>query len=155
MDTKPFRAPPRPAIAEVLWIHQPILPCRDFPAGQAGMVFIESTTQRGQLGTNYLVVPHVGDAGQVVGWRFIRGNAEGPDTAHDIDTSSGYGPSCDCPDSLFRFRRPGGCKHMAALRSMKPIQLPTHRSAAEAAEHIVFYPVLDRIGEVEPPDRAA
>lgn len=29
--------------------------------------------------------------------------------------------SCDCPDHTYRGERPGGCKHMAALRQALPI----------------------------------
>jgi hypothetical protein len=28
--------------------------------------------------------------------------------------------TCDCPDHVYRPRRPGGCKHMAALRQALP-----------------------------------
>ena len=106
--------------------------------------------QRGQVGDNYLVEPHLDAAGQVLGWRFSRGTAEG-NVPHDIDLD--HGAACDCPSSVFH-RPPGGCKHMIALRSMPdPIHLPlpTYRSAAEASEHIRRFPGLDGDGPDDGP----
>jgi hypothetical protein len=145
----------RPVATEALWTHPICLPCEQHPEGLPGMVWIESLTQRRLIGCNYLVIAHVGQAGELLGFRFTRATDEG-EISHDVDLE--HGPVCECPDSLFR-KRP--CKHVRAVERMPdPIRLPatTHRSAAEAeaAEGIVFYPVLNAVGEpIEPPDRAA
>ncbi len=36
--------------------------------------------------------------------------------------------SCDCPDRTFKSERPGGCRHMAALRQALPTVAGTHPS---------------------------
>ena len=36
---------------------------------------------------------------------------------YDVGTAGPHGWTCDCPDATFRPDRPGGCKHVNALRS--------------------------------------
>jgi hypothetical protein len=40
--------------------------------------------------------------------------------------------SCDCPDHTYRPARPGGCKHMAALRQALPTAGKDNRAPATA-----------------------
>jgi hypothetical protein len=37
-------------------------------------------------------------------------------TLYDVDCEQAWGWQCDCPDATFRPERPGGCKHVRALR---------------------------------------
>lgn len=51
------------------------------------------------------------------GWRLYRFLPDGTPTAYDIDIHAPYGWQCDCPDGTFRPNRPGGCKHVQALKA--------------------------------------
>src|SRR5262245_48429481 len=54
-------------------------------------------------------------AGRTVGVRLARCLADGTIKRIDVDlTASPH--ACDCEDATFRPGRPGGCKHVAALR---------------------------------------
>lgn len=137
MSSSDLRPRWQPVVSESVWLHQPVLPCPEHPAGLAGFCIIESQTKRKIVADHYLVTPHLDSAGQVTGWRFARGTVEG-DICHDIDISLELGPACDCGDALFR-HRPFGCKHMQALTTMRPVVLPAappFRSSAQAAEHL-------------------
>jgi hypothetical protein len=41
---------------------------------------------------------------------------KGDRTTYDVNTE-GESWTCDCPDATFHPERPGGCKHVAALRA--------------------------------------
>jgi hypothetical protein len=62
-------------------------------------------------GRNYTLTVLNGESG-VVGYRMVK--ADG--TAYDIGTTEERW-TCDCPDATFHPERPGGCKHVAALRA--------------------------------------
>jgi hypothetical protein len=143
VKTIPNRPEVKPVACEVRWLHAIVSPCPEFPAGLPGMVYIESTTQRGPVGSVYLVSPHVDENGHVQGYRFTSSAGK----VYDIDDVHG---SCDCPDSQFRHR---ACKHVIALGKMPvPLVLPSYRSAAEASEHFTPLAVIGPDGE---PDYAA
>ena len=61
-------------------------------------------------GANYTLTVLRGPNG-IDGYRMVK--ADG--TAYDIGTSEERW-TCDCPDATFKPDRPGGCKHIAALR---------------------------------------
>jgi hypothetical protein len=55
------------------------------------------------------------DGGRCVAFRLRKfGTGEQYDLPRDLS-------SCDCPDRNYRPERPGGCKHMVALRQALPI----------------------------------
>ena len=62
-------------------------------------------------GTSYTVTV-LRDPNGIVGYRMVK--ADG--TAYDLCTTEEHW-SCDCPDATFQPERPGGCKHVAALRA--------------------------------------
>ena len=54
------------------------------------------------------------DAGRCVAFRLVKfGTGEQYDLPRDLS-------SCDCPDRTYKPERPGGCKHMVALRQALP-----------------------------------
>jgi hypothetical protein len=54
------------------------------------------------------------DAGRCVSFRLVKfGTGEQYDLPRDLS-------DCDCPDRVYRPERPGGCRHMAALRQALP-----------------------------------
>jgi hypothetical protein len=66
-------------------------------------------------GTAYTVIPQTGDrsgpAAPVLGYRLVN---QASRKAYDIDAEFWV---CDCPDATYRSERPGGCKHVAALKA--------------------------------------
>jgi hypothetical protein len=62
-------------------------------------------------GRNYTVTVLRGPNG-VLGYRLVK--ADG--TTYDVCTTEEHW-TCDCPDATFQPERPGGCKHVAALRA--------------------------------------
>jgi hypothetical protein len=63
-------------------------------------------------GTRYEVLP-LYDGESRVGYRLLK--ADG--AMYDVDTAAPHGWVCDCPDAIFHPERPGGCKHVAALKA--------------------------------------
>src|SRR5262245_42311987 len=63
-------------------------------------------------GTNYTVTVLRGQSG-VEGYRLVK--ADGT-TTYDIGATEQRW-TCDCPDATFHPERPGGCKHVSALRA--------------------------------------
>jgi hypothetical protein len=63
-------------------------------------------------GTAYEVFP-LFDDNALVGYRLVK--ADG--TMYDVGVAGPHGWTCDCPDATFRPERPGGCKHVRALRA--------------------------------------
>jgi hypothetical protein len=81
----------------------------------------------------YLLIAHR-DGGRVVGMRFAK-MATG--ATHDINLTTRPW-RCDCGDATYRPARPGGCKHVAALRlaaeQLRPAApAKTTAAASEAA----------------------
>jgi hypothetical protein len=62
-------------------------------------------------GTAYEVLP-LFDGEVLVGYRLLKADA----TMYDIETAGPRGWTCDCPDATFHPERPGGCKHVQALK---------------------------------------
>jgi hypothetical protein len=62
-------------------------------------------------GTNYTVTVLRGQNG-IVGYRMAKVDG----TVYDIGTTEERW-TCDCPDATFHPERPGGCKHVVALRA--------------------------------------
>src|SRR5438270_13273009 len=62
--------------------------------------------------TAYEVLP-VYDGAALAGYRLLK--ADG--AMYDIGTAGPHGWTCDCPDATFHPERPGGCKHVQALRA--------------------------------------
>ena len=63
-------------------------------------------------GTAYEALPLL-DGETLVGYRLLK--ADG--TMYDVETAGPHGWTCDCPDATFHPERPGGCKHVNALRA--------------------------------------
>ena len=63
-------------------------------------------------GTAYEVLP-LFDGAALVGYRLLK--ADG--TMYDVGTAGAHGWTCDCPDATYHPERPGGCKHVQALRA--------------------------------------
>ncbi len=59
-------------------------------------------------GTTYEVLP-LFDGEAFVGYRLLKADGAMYDLPADLS-------GCDCPDHCYHPGRPGGCKHMAALR---------------------------------------
>jgi hypothetical protein len=60
-------------------------------------------------GTRYEVLPLFDDQARV-GYRLLKADGTMYDLTADLS-------GCDCPDHTFHPERPGGCKHMQALRA--------------------------------------
>jgi hypothetical protein len=61
--------------------------------------------------TEYTVTVLRGTGG-TVGYHLLKPDGTAYDVCTDADTWT-----CDCPDNTFHPERPGGCKHIAALRA--------------------------------------
>ena len=59
-------------------------------------------------GTAYDVLPLL-DGDSLAGYRLLKADSTMYDLPADLS-------SCDCPDHCYHPERPGGCKHMAALK---------------------------------------
>src|SRR5262245_51314978 len=103
------RKPLQPVHVCGQFLQRPIPPCEIVgPAGKPGVLSID--------GTPYLC-SYVGELppeGEPVvrGYRVVK--ADG--AVYDIDTTAPHGWTCDCPDATYRSERPGGCRHVQALR---------------------------------------
>jgi hypothetical protein len=64
--------------------------------------------------TVYTLSRHT-DKGKTVGVRLEYMSLSGEHIMHDIDLTANP-PRCDCADHTFRPERPGGCRHLVALR---------------------------------------
>ena len=62
-------------------------------------------------GTNYTLTT-LRDQTGIVGYHLVKSDG----TTYDVCTSE-EDWTCDCPDATFHPERPGGCKHVAALRA--------------------------------------
>lgn len=82
------------------WYHFPVWPCSLLKDGRPGL--LESN------GAFYDVLPL-----SLTGYR-LRKVSTGD--VHDVDCTPAWGWQCDCGDATFRPERPGGCRHVAALR---------------------------------------
>src|SRR5215472_6763647 len=60
-------------------------------------------------GTAYEVLPLYDDEA-LVGYRLLKADGSMYDLPRDLS-------GCDCPDHTFHPERPGGCKHMSAMRA--------------------------------------
>ena len=60
-------------------------------------------------GTAYEVLP-VYDGAALAGYRLLKADGAMYDLPADLS-------GCDCPDHTFHPERPGGCKHMGAMRA--------------------------------------
>src|SRR5262245_20073210 len=110
MSTLPrSRQPLQPVQVAGRFLQKPICPCEIVPQGKPGVLSID--------GLPYLV-SYVGEL-PAEGEPIVRGyqvvKADG--TVYHIDTQTRWGQwQCDCADATYRGERPGGCKHVAALR---------------------------------------
>jgi hypothetical protein len=99
----PIKARPatRPATGLCRWISKPN------PDHSGGVLQIN--------GTAYELLPlFADDDGKVlVGYRLHKAGGG----LYDVDMSGPRGWTCDCPDATFHPERPGGCKHVAAVRA--------------------------------------
>jgi hypothetical protein len=91
----PIKTATRRATGQARWLTRPNV-CRE-----GGVLEVN--------GTAYEVLP-LHDGEDHVGFRLLK--ADG--TMYDVDTAWWR---CDCPDTTFHPERPGGCKHVAALRA--------------------------------------
>lgn len=85
------------------WLRTPCWPCVLAPAGFMGILEID--------GAAYGVTPL--SEYPAVGYRLQKQDG----TLYDIDAQTAWGGwSCDCPDGTYRPERPGGCRHIVAVR---------------------------------------
>jgi hypothetical protein len=91
----------RPATGTCRWLSKPN------PDHSGGVLQIN--------GAAYELLPlFADDDGKVlVGYRLLK--ADG--AMYDVETAGPRGSTCDCPDVTFHPERPGGCKHVAAVRA--------------------------------------
>jgi len=55
----------------------------------------------------------------LLGYRLVKHDG----SIYDVDCRTAWGEwSCDCPDGTYCPERPGGCKHIAALRDAEEIR---------------------------------
>jgi hypothetical protein len=92
------RPAPRPATGTARWLVRPSA------EGAGGVLSIN--------GTAYEVLPILDDGGVRLGWRLLKVDSL---QMYDVETASEPW-RCDCPDAVFT-DRPGGCKHVVALRA--------------------------------------
>jgi hypothetical protein len=85
----------KPATGTARWLTKP-------NADQAGGVLQIN-------GTEYEVLPLFDDQARI-GYRLLKADGTMYDLPADLS-------GCDCPDHTFHPERPGGCKHMQALRA--------------------------------------
>lgn len=91
------KAKARPATGKYRWI---------VPIGEVGTGVLAIN------GTEY-VVTVLRDQTRLLGYRLTK---PADMAAYDVCTQ-GTPWTCDCPDATFHPERPGGCKHVAALRA--------------------------------------
>lgn len=116
--------PPQAVSPDWRWHELPIYPCAALPVGSPGVLEIA-----GQL---YTVIVY-GDRGTARAVRLVK-----PDGAtYDIDLAAKY-PSCDCPDGIYRPHRPGGCKHLVAIREALPTPDRPRPCCKECKDHDDF-----------------
>ena len=94
--TKP-RPPLQPVSPDVVIVQPLIRPCPQFPAGLPGMVMLD--------GRPYQVAAIAG------GFQVFKSTGD----TYDVDPTYW---TCDCGDGTFRSERPGGCKHVHAVRAL-------------------------------------
>jgi hypothetical protein len=96
----PRKAATDPAAGLARWLARPNA------KGEGGMLEIN--------GAAYEVLP-LHDGAALAGYRLVR---VGP-TLYDVlfPTAADGSWFCDCPDATYHPERPGGCKHVAALRT--------------------------------------
>jgi hypothetical protein len=88
----------RPATGACRWINKPNA------HHEGGVLAIN--------GRPYEILPlYEGEA--LVGYRLLKAGAT---TMYDVDTTQAPW-RCDCPDATFHPERPGGCKHVQALKA--------------------------------------
>jgi CheY-like chemotaxis protein len=75
---------------------------------------VRSPPRRGRQAALYEVVAFR-EHGAVVGYRLQKVTA-GPEALYDVDVRTDPW-TCDCPDATFCPERPGGCKHVLALKA--------------------------------------
>jgi hypothetical protein len=128
--SNPNRKPLRTVNGRCRWLHEPIVPCAQFPDGLPGLLLIETD----HICTVYMLSVVV-NQGAVAGFRLTKSDGK----VYDIDPAHW---TCDCPDGTFRQNRPGGCKHGRAVRAALArigIQLPApnrnFRSSADIARN--------------------
>ena len=71
-----------------------------------GLVVIDTVT--------YAVIAQRNE-GKLTGLRLLRDPDHGGPAVYDVDVT-GEPWRCDCPDATYRPDRPGGCKHVVALK---------------------------------------
>lgn len=128
MSTVPrTRKPLNPVVVTGRWLQPASAPCALSAEGYPGVLLID---QAPYLASIVGALPPTGEP-VLHGWRLVK--ADG--TVYDIDCRTAWGQwQCDCPDATYRGERPGGCKHVAALRQAlgEPVQ-PVLRRLAEGS----------------------
>lgn len=64
------------------------------------------------IGGTHYTVEAIGDDDRIDGFRLMKESGE----CYDIDILAPHGWTCDCPDGTYCPERPGGCKHIVAVR---------------------------------------
>ena len=83
------------------------------PLGEVGAGVLE--IRKGGRADLYEVVAFR-EEGVIVGYRLNKVTG-GKEAFYDIDCRPSWGWQCDCPDATFHPERPGGCKHVLALKA--------------------------------------
>lgn len=94
------RGPVKPAQGTVRWLRRPLLP--------TGLGRLAITS--GRKTTEYDLGQLFDYQGRPSGWRLVKDD----DTAYHLPADLSR---CSCPDREFMPDRPGGCRHMQALRA--------------------------------------
>src|SRR5262245_59553236 len=104
------KSPLNPVTVTGRFLQKPICCCEIVPGGKPGVLSID--------GTPYLCsflgeLPPAPAEPVVYGYAITKHDG----TVYHIDTNTRWGQwQCDCADATYRGERPGGCKHVAALR---------------------------------------
>jgi hypothetical protein len=79
-------------------------------SGHPGVLVITSADARGQENVATFVVSEHHDGARLLGYRLEKADGTMCDLPADLS-------SCDCPDHCYHPERPGGCKHLGAMRA--------------------------------------
>jgi hypothetical protein len=113
------RRPLQPATGTVRWVSDD--PANSLRLGASAALTTATQTRDGLRVTGY-VRRALLEGGRLVGYELRKAEqpataAGDPNPVYHIDVTGPHGWTCDCPDATFRPERPGGCRHVAALRA--------------------------------------
>lgn len=103
------KKPLQPVSVTGRFLKRPLCCCELLPQGSPGVLEIDHTPYL----CSYVSELPPEDEPIIYGYQITK--ADG--AVYHIDAATRWGQwQCDCPDAVYRGERPGGCRHVAALR---------------------------------------